>query len=216
MTYTLGDMWMIQTTIQKLSDFLFPRYCYACHKEGTSLCSNCLKQCKKSIDTPFPWITSIFSFRDPTIKRAIHAIKYFHRKDLVSPFAQILAHTIMAEAPSDAILIPIPMPPLRRYMRGDNHAEVLAQEIAQQTNLLTRNNVLVRTKSRKRQVATHSRHERLKNQHGAFSSRNTEEVQGRHVILIDDVTTTGATLKEARDVLLKAGAKSVEAYTIAH
>ena len=60
----------------------------------------------------------------------------------------------------------------------------------------------------------HSRAERLKNQHNAFVVQTS--VQGLSVILVDDVTTTGATLLEARKVLLEAGATSVQAYTVAH
>ncbi len=54
----------------------------------------------------------------------------------------------------------------------------------------------------------------MKNQHGSFGV--IDEVQNKNIILIDDVTTTGATLVEARTVLLKHGAKSVLAYTLAH
>lgn len=208
-------MWMIDTIKNSITSFLFPLYCYNCYKEGKVLCNTCLSHCKRSIDTPYPWITSYFSFKDLTIKKYIHAIKYFHRKDLVEPFADILAQELFQQRIENAVLIPIPMPQLRKYIRGHNHTETLAKRISAITNIPLCTNTLQRSSlSKKRQVATRSRQERLKNQRNMFIL--TLPVTGKHIILIDDVTTTGATLHEARSLLLSAGASTVHAYTIAH
>jgi competence protein ComFC len=208
-------MWMITAIKKIVTSIFFPSYCYLCRKEGVTLCEDCLSQRNLAYDTPSPCITPIYSFKDPAIKKIIHAIKYFHRKDLVEPFASTLSEEILKQkVETSCVLIPIPMPTLRKYSRGYNHTEAIAHCISTQTGLLMRKDILVRNSHHKRQVKTKSRSERLKNQHNAFSIQTS--VEGMQCILIDDVTTTGATLLEARKLLLAHGAHSVKAYTIAH
>lgn len=178
-----------------------------------SLCKECLKKRARAYDSPAPYVTSVYSFKDPSVKKIIHAIKYFHRKDLVSPLIETMISEILTKE-EHFCLVPIPMPRWRRYIRGYNHAEIIAREIAHHTNLPIRTDILKRKTSKKRQAMTTSRHERLKNQHNTLSL--ISPVVGMRIILIDDVTTTGATLFEARKKLLEGGAALVEAYTIAH
>ena len=207
---------MLQKIINTLTSIIFPSYCYLCKSEGDPLCDTCLSKRARAYDTPSPCITPLYSFKDQKIKKIIHAIKYFHRKDLVAPLARHLAQEITAPHPSSTIIIPIPMPRLRKYLRGYNQAEELGRAISTNLHIPMETNILVRNKKvhKSRQVIMHSRSERLKNQHNAFMVQTS--VQGLSVILIDDVTTTGATLLEARKVLLDAGAVSVQAYTLAH
>ena len=210
-----------------LLDTIFLSYCYICKKEGVSLCDFCLDSIKKPIDTPYPYITSLYSFKDVRIKKIIHAIKYFHRKDLLVPIACALANIIQDKqsyTKNTYIILPIPMPLLRRYIRGYNHAEALAYELVKRLlsrkleettpDYLVNSTILTRKISKKRQVLTTSRRERLLNQQGTF--RVCGDVHDMHIILLDDVTTTGATLAEARRMLLSHGAQSIVAYTIAH
>jgi ComF family protein len=212
-------MWMIKKIITDLSSllysFLFPAYCYLCKKEGVSLCESCTKTLPRAVDTPFPYITSIYSFKDRRIKKMIHAIKYFHRKDLIAPLVRTIAEELREQTYGEPIIIPIPMPRLRKYIRGHNHTEAIAKEISLQTSIPTENTILLtKNVSKKRQVLTRSRKERLHNKEGAFLIR--KNIAGKTIILIDDVTTTGSTLFEARKVALKGGASLVVAYTIAH
>jgi competence protein ComFC len=213
-------MWMITKLFSHLSSIFFPTYCYLCKKEGLpdeSICAACLLHFRKPIDTPAPYINSMYSFKEPVIKKIIHAIKYFHRKDLLNPLAKIIAQEIIVgENLSSYTLIPIPMPTFRKYIRGYNHTEALVNKIAVLTSLEVRTDLLLRNplKSKKRQVMTQSRSERLKNQHNAFTIQGN--VSGMSIVVIDDVTTTGATLSEARKILLEHGASRVVAFTIAH
>ena len=211
---------MIRITVQKIGTLLtslfFPSYCYLCKKEGSPLCSACLTKRDHAYDTPSPCIVPLFSFKDPAIKKIIHAIKYFHRKDLLEPLAKVLAKEIKVDTSSSYLIIPIPMPRLRNSIRGYNQAEELARILSKELHVpYTSEKLLRNTKlNKKRQVTTRSRAERLQNQHNAFVVQKS--VKGMSIILIDDVTTTGATLLEARRVLLLAGASRVEAYTLAH
>jgi ComF family protein len=205
------------------------------------LCISCLKNTRKALDTPAIYIISIYSFKDLIIKKSIHAIKYFHRKDLIDPLTQELANELGNITTSEQIrtkndrgaksdeeirsqqakdltknwvLVPIPMPRLRKYIRGYNQAELIANSLSKKCSIKVRNDLLIRLKSPKRQVKTKTRSERLLNQHNSF--KVIDNVKGMNIILVDDVTTTGATISEARNTLLKAGASNVKAVTIAH
>lgn len=215
-------MWMKQISFSKILSIIFPPHCYGCNREEFSLCPTCLQHCKKSIDTPALYITSIYNFHDPLIKKTIHAIKYFHRKDLIEPLTKELAKELQKIissspynlVPSTYLLVPIPMPRLRKYMRGYNQSELIARELSKQCSLPLNTKILTRIKSPKRQVTTKTKGERLQNQHNSF--KVIANVEGLHIILVDDVTTTGATLSEARKTLLQAGATTVKAVTLAH
>jgi predicted amidophosphoribosyltransferase len=99
-------------------------------------------------------------------------------------------------------------------VRGYNHAEVLAREVSNLLALPIAADTLVRIKKTKQQAKIHKKQDRLSNQQGVFAV--TCNIKGKDILLIDDVTTTGATLEEARNTLLKAGARSVHAATVAH
>ena len=106
------------------------------------------------------------------------------------------------------------MPKFRKYIRGYNQAELITEELTKKLPTLTITHALMRNKSPKRQVTTRTRSERLLNQQGSF--KTIENVTELNIILVDDVTTTGATLLEARKELLAHGAASVRCVTLAH
>lgn len=212
-------MWKISSLVSKITSTLFPSRCYLCKNPGTTLCSTCIQNFGRCVDTPHLYIQSVFSFKDRNVKHVIHSIKYYHRKDLIYPLTAALIDNVKNRKDNlftsdDWLLVPIPMPRIRKYMRGYNQAELIAKEITAITHLPTRTDILKRKSSPKRQVGTRTRSERLANQRNSFiTGRN---VEGLSIILVDDVATTGATLDEARKTLLKAGAKKVLAITIAH
>ena len=74
----------------------------------------------------------------------------------------------------------------------------------------------IKNKETIHQANIKNRNIRLKNLIGSFIVKNKEEIKNRNIILIDDITTTGATLNEARKTLKKAGAKKIVAFTVAH
>lgn len=212
-------MWMIHTFISKVLSIFFPLHCYECRKEGEAICLQCLHSCKTPLETPKIYITSAFCFKDPLIRKAIHAIKYFHRQDLIHPLANSLAKKIKSEIADTAeahdwMIVPIPMPHLRKLVRGYNQAELIGRDISKLCNFPISTKILTRSHSPKRQVMVRTRSERLRNQHNSFMV--ISDVKNMHIILIDDVTTTGATLIEARLELLKSGAHAVKAATLAH
>jgi competence protein ComFC len=113
------------------------------------------------------------------------------------------------------LIVPVPLHYKRQKERGFNQAYLLAKQmewLLRPNSKLT--NALVRNKNTKKQSKL-SRADRLNNLTGAFSLKQKQQIDGRQVILIDDVCTTGSTLNECAKVLKKAGAKSVRGFVLA-
>jgi competence protein ComFC len=171
---------------------------------------------------------SCFSYRSPTIRNLIHTLKYkgnYRAAQLLAPF---LAEALLDKLGDDImfggktpLLIPIPLSKERMRERRYNQAEILTREIAytlqriHDTTLPLRTDILLRVKNTPSQT-TLKKQEREKNQIGAFIVNNKNAIKGEYIILVDDVLTTGSTLKEARKTLLIAGAGEVSAITVAH
>lgn len=212
-------MWIVKKILNKFLSFLFPVSCFTCGNGGVVLCKNCLNDFSRSVDTPFAWIHSTYSFKDVRLKKIIHAIKYYHRKDLIAPLVfNIITKKIKEHISqfNDVVLIPIPMSTFRRYKRGYNHSELIAREFSKQLNIPIYNNILIKSESVRQQSKLKSRKDRLKNIKNTFEVKKKENILNKHIILIDDVTTTGATFLSAYETLQKAGLKNISAICIAH
>jgi ComF family protein len=111
-------------------------------------------------------------------------------------------------------LIPVPLHPKRKSKRGFNQARVLAKELSKLKGLPLEDLVLRKMKNVPPQTSL-ERDERGKSVRGVYTVLKSEKIQGKTVLLVDDVYTTGSTLKECSRELLRAGAKEVRAITIA-
>ena len=109
--------------------------------------------------------------------------------------------------------------PLSLTRRGAG-GEVDNPHLRHGVNMQLENNVLIKIKETEHQARIKNRNIRLKNLVGSFAIKNTEKnsnlIKGRNIILIDDITTTGATLAEAKKILKQAGARKIIAFTVAH
>lgn len=205
--------------LTRILSLLFPPQCYLCRGKETLLCSSCLLARQRSLETPSIYIHAAYSFKDKGIKKIIHGIKYYKRKDLIDPLIThihqrgLFSHLI-SPSKITPILVPIPMSPFRKYMRGYNQAERIAHSFGKIWNIPVATDILIRKNIHKRQVTTHSKKERLTNQRGAFEVMKS--IHGKTILLVDDVTTTGATFDEARKALLAHGASKVTAIALAH
>lgn len=213
--------------IQSILDFVFPVDCISCSKKGDLLCLNCLNEAQEAERESLKWVYPLYDYRDPVIKKAIWFLKYKHKKRIAYIFSLVLYNRILEELSElsllenfhDPILIPIPLAPKRKKERGFNQSELLCQNLIKLDNsanftLLT--DILFKPKDTKHQAHVHNRRERLENLIGSFNVKNAEKIKDRNIILIDDITTTGATLSEAKKTLKQAGAKKIIAFTLAH
>lgn len=198
--------------------FVSEPYCQRCGLPFTDaaavnkkmLCPACLKD-KRPL---FRYERSAIKYDDES-KKTILAFKFMDKTEYAGVFAKwlkIAGHDIFA-AGAD-VLIPVPLHYLRMVKRRYNQSALLAAELSKVTGLQTDFVSLVKFKSTKPQVSF-SGAARVKNIKGVFRVKYPEKIAGRRVVLIDDVMTTGSTLRECAKVLKAAGAASVDALTIA-
>ena len=160
-------------------------------------------------------------------------------ENIYSKITEELSELSLLENFTAPILIPIPLSQKRYQERGFNQAQLICRELVnisktkhltpnpspyqgegQNQILVLENNILIKPKETEHQARIKDRRERLKNLSGSFAIKNIEKnkdkIKGKNIILIDDITTTGATLNEARKTLRQAGARKIIAFTVAH
>lgn len=161
-------------------------------------------------------ITALMDYRQDVVRDLVQSIKYDGSRHAAQLAAAVLAEYLHEELANErqfsqkkVLLVPLPLHASRERERGYNQIELvlsaLPQEFRDGTRSSLASDVLERTRATSPQ--THfSRHERLSNVAGAFAAEKPNIVQNTHVFLIDDVTTTGATLVNAATPLKRAGA----------
>ncbi len=158
------------------------------------------------------------------MKEAIHALKYDSLHAAARPLGRMLAAAIAqlaAEAPAEMLVVPIPLHRSKYAQRGFNQARSLAREALAvlhrthpQWRLTLASSTLMRLRATESQAGLTTRQRRL-NVRGAFSVSDSAAVTMKHVLLIDDILTTGATARAAARALAQAGAASVWVATLA-
>lgn len=168
-------------------------------------------------------ITAYFAYRDPLVHEAIWQIKYRRNKHVAQLFATLLSdllledleHKTAFENFTDPVLIPIPLSKKKKRERGYNQIELITKAL--DVDFLTIDTQsLARITHTKSQTKTLGREERVENIRNCFSVIDPTQVQNKNIILLDDVVTTGSTLREAKQTLLKAGARNVWCVALAH
>lgn len=165
----------------------------------------------------------VADYKNKILEKIIKALKYRFVVDLaesirplIKKYVYFLAKekhfNIIADSP---IIIPIPLHYRRLNWRGFNQAEVIAEIIAEITNLGTENTALTRSSTSKPQVEIDKKSERLENMNNQFRVFTDKKIKGKTLLLIDDVCTTGATLNECARILKEAGAKKVIGFVVA-
>ncbi|HEX4340177.1 MAG TPA: ComF family protein [Polyangiaceae bacterium] len=147
------------------------------------------------------------------VARAITRFKYGGRPDLAAPLARRLWPVVASVKPgSDALVVPVPLHPHKLARRGYNQSALLAAELAKLLGLRLRARALQRTRDTSEQASL-SRVERLENVAYAIDPRVA--LTGAHVLLVDDVVTTGATVLACVRALREAGAIKVTTVAVA-
>jgi ComF family protein len=175
---------------------------------------NC-RECRPEFDRA----VSYGEYKD-SLRGLIHLLKYEAVSSADAPLGRMLAEAISELLPACAddnvLLVPVPLHRVRRRSRGFNQAELIARAALKRLppQMEFASAVLIRQRETVSQVGL-SREERIENMRGAFRVGDAGRVQGRNVIVVDDVMTTGTTLSECARVLKKAGAAKVWAATVA-
>lgn len=171
---------------------------------------------ERAKNTEFPFINAIYSYKNHIIKELIWQIKYKKNTHAIKCAAYSL-YNELNDKYNNALLIPIPISKSRRKERGYNQCELLINGIINfdKENKFSKDfDLLIREKDIEKQ--THkNREERISNTKHIFTVQKDID-PNTQIIIIDDVTTTGSTLNEARDELIRANYTKIKALTIAH
>ena len=212
-------------------DFLFPNYtCLVCKNElnapqGVLVCDKCTAELPINTEPVtlkddkqkqyFYKAHAAFMYQEPIIDLILR-LKYGSEGQIAKAVAPYLAATLLhnKSAPSSALLIPVPLSKKREKQREYNQSLLLAKELAQVLHLPAAEKVILRIKATETQKNM-TVDERARNLKNAFTVPEKTAVKGKHIILVDDVFTSGSTVNECARVLRKAGARRVDVAVIA-
>lgn len=175
---------------------------------------------KRDIDR-FPYLLGAAShYADPIVKNCIHACKYQGMHSVTKPLARLLTTyaqqlkpqpTIFAAKP---IIVPIPLHLAKERKRGFNQSAIIARSLADHMGF-PYDELLIKLINDDAQAQTKTHRERFDRMRGLFAVPRPHAVLNKNIILIDDVSTSGATLSEAARTLKSAGARHILALVIA-
>ena len=216
-------------------DWLFPPVCGGCGELGTRWCLKCRENVQLVLDPvcdicglpqaqsglcsrcqqvspSFKKLRSWAVFESP-VQEALHRLKYRRDIGLGEALAGQMIDFVENLGWSIDMVIPIPLGKQRLKERGYNQVAMVAMPLSMQLKLDYRPEILTRARETRSQVGL-SATERKKNVEDVFKAER-RDVSGRSVLLLDDVSTTGATLSSAADALYASGARDVYAVTVA-
>lgn len=231
-------------TYDLILDFVIPRYCVGCGKERDALCGTCTNNayqkwancllcgarnmtgdfckgsCRKQTPTALKKVYWVGKY-DGALKKAISQLKYKKRQELALPLGRLVARKFLQYAenfdPNNYVIVPIPLHQSRQHERGFNQAELIAHVFANQTGIRLQTKFLQKVKNTGAQAKIANRKERMENLENAFVANDGSPTSIKSiVILIDDVSTTGATLFHASKALAAVGVKNIIGVVVAH
>lgn len=171
-------------------------------------------------------VLALFDYRNEVIKKAIWQLKYRGNRKIAELFAKCLSEEILNEISErnpvenlkNLLIIPVPISKRRRKERGFNQCELITEELKKlfnKDNFQIENKLLIKTNNTESQTKK-NRVERLKNLQNCFELSDKEKIKNRNIIVIDDVTTTGATFEEITKTLNRNGTRAVLCFALAH
>lgn len=220
---------MKEQIVQAFQDFLFPQHsaCMLCGRFLSYPCPICL-ECidemnldrlkTRAMVTMIPTLDACLSaFRyDGVPEKTVHLLKYESGCAVAPLLGEALAYALCMHPDvlhrTDAI-VPVPLHPSRLKKRGYNQAELLARDLCFHVNLPLLNDALVRVRNTNTQVGRNME-ERKSAMHSAFAVTDAAKVAGLHLLLVDDVLTTGSTASACAKALYAARAKTVSLITV--
>jgi ComF family protein len=200
-----------------VADLFYPRLCVVCGRVLTEnenyMCTHCLFDFPLSEETlnggvalfedmppiyrPINFYTLFYYNRESAYKLLMTSLKYGNRKELGRFLGTQLAHKI-SEQPD--VLLPVPLHPKKLKRRGYNQSAEIAKGISDVLKLPVYDNILVRLKNNETQTFKNAV-ERAENVSGIFAVADKSSVECKHVLIVDDVITTGATISACIEAL---------------
>ena len=213
-----------------LLDLIYPRKCLGCGKSGSYFCDQCLAQISLTPDKSYLFdqiggldgVVSLFEYRGLT-RLGIHKLKYGFLTDSRHEWQGLIRVALGAKLSAQQglrlkrflltspTLVPVPLYWRRLNWRGFNQAEIIAQMLSNNLKLAIKTDLVKRVKATQAQVGL-SRWQRQVNLQKAFVVKSRAP---KSVLIVDDVWTSGSTIKAVAKALKKAGAKTIWALTLA-
>ncbi|HEX9477194.1 MAG TPA: ComF family protein [Methylomirabilota bacterium] len=178
--------------------------------DGGPLCAACRRQ-----PPAFAYARAAVRYED-VAREALHAFKFGGHRALAGPLGDLLVEALEGHLPvgPPELLVPVPLHPRRERERGFNQSRLLARRLARAWGCPVRDDVLVRAVATPSQTSLDGAARRA-NVRRAFRLRRPELVAGRHVVVVDDILTTGATLSECARCLEDAAPRTVGVLAVA-
>ena len=207
-------------------ELIYPNVCGVCKKiSKESLCKKCeikikqyeINKVKEYKDNQFYFDESLHIFKyEDIIRKMLVEYKFQEKSYLYKTFSKIILKNekICGKFKKYDIIIPVPIHKKRRLVRGYNQTELIAKEIAKNTNLRIENQVLFKHKNIVSQSEL-NKSNRKQNVKNAFIIKDEEKVKNKKVLIFDDIYTTGSTANECSKILKNAGASKIGILTIA-
>ncbi|MBK9390405.1 MAG: ComF family protein [Bacteroidetes bacterium] len=227
----LYDLW------DDFLSLLFPRICYGCGnhllRNENIICTECYVVIPRTNyhtirENPVEQIfwgrckiesAAAFSYynKGSRIRNLIHNLKYKGIKEIGFELGRIYGLSLKSSGFTESIdlIIPVPLHPAKKRSRGFNQSEIIAEGISAATGIQVNTRAVIRTVSSSTQTKR-SRYERWVNVEGIFSIKDPDLIRGKHILLIDDVITTGATMESCINELLKTEGVKVSVAAIAY
>ena len=213
---------------EELLNAIFPERCISCAKPGSALCAICERTITTHPIALSGTTAALFDYRNPLVKKAIWSLKYKRKRSLGKYFGTALYREFFKhlaygnkKTNEEIILIPVPASAKATSIRGYNHAAIIAKTIADcakndDLKLTLRTDMLYKKKEVEHQARVQSKSAREENVDHVFAVRHGDELFEKTVILVDDVITTGATIKDAKRALKAFKPKRILAIAAAH
>ena len=223
--------------LKDLLSLIYPTVCAACgrslYRNENCICTHChykLPQTKFHLSAINPvaklfWgrvslnaACSYYSFsKGGSVQKLVHQLKYQGRKEIGVTIGKFYGTELRDSISFRSVntIVPVPLHEEKNRKRGFNQSEVFAQGISAGMDLPMDPANLVRVKATTTQTRR-SRYDRWKNVETVFKIKDHEKLEGRHVLLVDDVVTTGATLEACAQAILKVPGTMVSIATIAY
>ena len=223
-----------------LLDWILPRQCLGCRQfsAGERLCSACLERfpllkdsccpscalpfesegghlCFSCLETPPPFRrTFALAIYRGILHDLVTRMKFRPEERIAEFLGRWLGESITLEEPRPEVILPVPLHSRRLRQRGFNQSAVIARQLSRQWGIPATPFLMERIRETAQQTGL-SRVERKKNLSEAFRVLHPESIEGKRVLLVDDVYTTGATLLSAAAVLRDVGVASVDVAVVA-
>ena len=221
--------------ISDLIDLIFPRHCVVCGEtlspQERDICLNCLNSLPRiekihleEIEKVF-WgkieieraTSYIYYHKSSPYNNLIHRLKYKDHPEIGERFAYMAAKDIEATGFFDGIdaIVPLPLSKKKERKRGYNQCDYIAAGISRATGIPVIKEAVIRTITNETQVHK-NRDERWKNAEGIFSLTAPTMIAGKHILLVDDILTTGATLASCASTIQRGCYCRTSIFTLAY